>query len=214
MEKLICIIGPDGVGKTTQIKKLIEYYNSMGEIYEYRWLRFKHFFSLPLLAYGRIMGYTIVKQLPDGSKIGEHHFYQSRILSLLYPYFLFVDMIFFLTIKLYIPLVLFKKKIICDRIVYDTIVDLMISLKNENLYCQSVGKLFYRLLPSTHTTILLLAGVKTIQTRRFDLQYDDLLNTKYEYYDLVARFYNITIIDSDQPIENVQNAIRKYLSKV
>jgi thymidylate kinase len=214
MAKLICIIGPDGVGKTTQIKKIIEYYDSKGVTYEYRWLRFKHFFSLPLLAYGRFMGYTVVRKLPDGSKTGEHHFFHSKILSIFYPYFLFIDLILFFTVKLYLPTMVFRKNIVCDRIVYDTIVDLMIALKNENLYKESLGRLFIRLLPSNNTTILLLADVKTIQTRRFDLKYDDLLDLKFKYYESVAKYFNIKIIDAGQDLEKVQNDIRKYLSKV
>ena len=65
--RLICLIGPDGTGKTTQAKALIDEFKKEGVICQYRWMRFLHFFSLPILAWARIAGLSEEIILPNGN---------------------------------------------------------------------------------------------------------------------------------------------------
>ena len=70
--------------KSTQVNLLINYLKKKGVNSEYRWLRFHHFLSLPLLALARLLGLSEVKVLNNGEKIGYHYFYKSNLISTLY----------------------------------------------------------------------------------------------------------------------------------
>lgn len=114
----ICITGIDGVGKTTHVNLIMGYLREKGIKCQYKWLRSHYFFSLPLLAFCRIAGYTRVSTLGDSQKCSYHEFYKSRFVSAFYPWILFFDTLLFTTIKVYIPM-FFGTSIVCDRFVYE-----------------------------------------------------------------------------------------------
>ena len=204
-EKLICIIGPDGVGKTSQITTLISELNNGIDKYEYRWLRFHHLISLPLLAYARLIGCSDVQILENGKKIGYHYFSRSVILSKLYPLTLLIDTIIFTTIKLYVPLFLQNKKIICDRFTYDTIVDLMLSLESQTILDSKIVNLFTQLIPNKSQVILLLGDAQNLRSRRDDVKHDKSIERKIEYYNKISQKFHLTVLDANGTFKEVHN---------
>lgn len=213
MEKsLICVIGPDGTGKTTQIELLINYFEKNGFYYKYQWLRFYHFFSLPLLLFARFYGLSEVKILDDGEKIGYHYFHRSKLISYIYPIFLFADTFLLIFFKIYLPL-LFGKKIICDRFIYDTIVDLMVSTSNYELYKSRVGKLFLMLIPRNKKIFLLISNETTLKTRREDIKKDRNIGLKIELYEKLANEFNLKTIDTQESINLVHEQLIRGLNE-
>lgn len=158
ISRFICISGPDGTGKSTQVELLIDSLKEVGYHYEYRWLRFHHLLSLPLLAFARLIGLSEVKTLDSGEKIGYHYFYKSKIISFLYSILLLSDTAIYTTTKVYIPIYLFRKKIIYDRFIYDTLVDLMVSTGNYDIYKSNIGNLFLKLIPENTSAVMLIAN--------------------------------------------------------
>ncbi|ACJ17347.1 Hypothetical protein TON_1856 [Thermococcus onnurineus NA1] len=206
--RLICIIGPDGTGKTTQAKMLIEKLREMGYEYEYRWMRFHHFISLPVLALARLMGLTEIQTLPDGRKIGYHHFYRSKLISTVYPITLYLDMLLAMIFKIYIPLKVQRKRLVCDRFIYDTLVDLTIDLDNIEFDNSKTAKKFLKLIPRDCLTILLIAPYEKIKERREDLKFDKYLRKRIEtYMELKKRFPQLVTIDASSEVEKVHNQI-------
>jgi len=205
--RLICIIGPDGTGKSTQVNILVDRLKKEGIKYEYKWLRFHHFFSLPLLAIARLLGLSEVKTLESGRKIGYHYFYKSRVISSFYPIFLFIDSLIFTTFKLYIPIKVFNRNIVCDRFIYDTIVDLMVSTRNYKIYKSRIGELFLSLIPRDSITLMLIADEETLKNRRDDVMYDKNLNLKIIFYKKIAQEFDIPMIDANLSIEKVQGCL-------
>jgi len=203
---LICIIGPDGVGKTTQANMLLKIFNETGKKYEYKWHRFFHFFSLPVLAIAKLLGYSKTERY-GRYKIGYHQFYKSRLISVLYTYLLFLDTMISTLLKMYLPVKLFKKCFIADRFVYDTLVDLMISTKNYTLYKDRIGKFFLRMVPKWSTTILLIANENELKKRRIDVLYDKTLSQKIFLYKALAEECNIPLVEADAGKEKVLKEI-------
>jgi len=208
LPQFICIIGPDGTGKTTQAKMLIKYLKKKGFDYEYRWMRFHHFISLPVLGLARILGLTEVRTLPNGKKIGYHHFYKSKLVSAIYPLTLYLDTLLAIIFKLYVPLKVQKKRIVCDRFIYDTLVDLAIDLDNPEIINSKIAEKFLKLVPRDCLIILLLTSYEKIKERREDLKFDKSLENRIEIYkELSKRFPQIRIIDTSLDIESVHKQI-------
>ena len=205
--KLICIIGPDGTGKSTQVNLLINSLNKKGIKYEYQWLRFHHFLSLPVLALARLLGLSEVKTLENGEKVGYHYFYKSKIISFFYSLTLLFDTFIFTVIKVYIPIYLLKKNIIYDRFIYDTLIDLMISTGNCDAYKTIFGSSFIKLVPKKSRVIMLIANENNLRDRREDVNHDKTLRLKIKLYNRLSRLYDITVIDAALNIEEVQNRI-------
>lgn len=208
--KIISIIGPDGVGKTTQIELLISYLNEKGIKYESEWLRFNHMLSLPLLAIARLMGLSEIITLESGNRLGYHYFYKSKIISSLYAFLLFLDTMINTFFKVYIPVFIFKRNIIYDRFIYDTMVDLMVS---TGIYIGESfsGKLFLSLIPRNSISILLITDVETLRQRRDDVMYDKALEQKIDRYHKLSEKFNIPVVDANQPVENVHKEILKKI---
>ncbi len=205
---LICIIGPDGTGKTTQAKMLVKKLNEAGIKCKYRWLRFYHLFCLPLLAIARLMGLSEVETLDTGRKIGYHYFYKSKTISSLYSILLFIDTLFFTIIKAYVPLKIFKKTIVCDRFVYDTLVDLMVSTRNYNIYSSIIGRLFLSLIPKNSKIIMLIADEKILRKRRDDVMHDKTLNLRIKLYKKLSEEFGILMINTNNlSINKVQERL-------
>jgi thymidylate kinase len=157
----ICITGIDGVGKTTHVNLILKHLREKGIKCQYKWLRFHHFFSLPLLAFCRVAGYTRLSTLGNSQKCSYHEFYKSGFVSAVYPWILFFDTFLFTSIKVYIPM-FFGTTIVCDRFVYDTLIDLMVATKDYKTYKKPVGKFFLKLIPKNAHFVMLDLDKSTI----------------------------------------------------
>ncbi|MEN6292526.1 MAG: hypothetical protein ABFC34_10430 [Methanobacterium sp.] len=209
--ELIYICGPDGVGKSTQAKLVMESFKKKGKSYEYRWLRYHHLFSLPLLGIARLRGLSEVQTLENGEKIGYHYFYKSKIISSVYPLLLFLDSLIFSIAKLYIPRVVFKKNIVCDRFIYDTLIDLIISTHKTNLHWSLIGNNFLSLIPKNTKIVMLLAEEAELRQRRADVMQDKTLEMKMDLYRNFADKFDIYVIDASLPIDYVHKEILKKI---
>lgn len=213
MGRLICISGPDGVGKTTQINFLIENYKKENIIFEYKWLRFYHLFSLFVLALARLMKLSETIQIGKNEKIGYHYFEKSHLISFLYTITLYLDTLLLTFFKVYIPLNLFQKNLACDRFIYDTLIDLMISTGNYDIYKKKIGKLFLRLMPHRNETIFLIANVNTLKARREDVKFDKNIKLKNRLYQEIAIHLNIPVINADMDRTDINRQIMRILNE-
>lgn len=203
ISKLISISGPDGTGKSTQVTLLIDSLDKAGYNYEYRWMRFHHLFSFPVLALARFLGLSEILTLDNGQKIGYHYFYKSKFISGLYKATMLIDTLIFTIFKVYIPIHILNRRLVCDRFIYDTIIDLMISTGDHQIYQSRTGNFLKALIPKQADTLILLADEKYLIDRREDLVYDKTLGQKISYYTVVSDNLGIPIIDTSMSIEEV-----------
>lgn len=206
----ICITGIDGVGKTTHVNLILEYLREKGIKCQYKWLRFHHLFSLPLLAFCRIAGYTRLSTLGNSQKCSYHEFYKSRFVSAVYPWILFFDTFLFTTVKVYIPM-LFGTSIVCDRFVYDTLIDIAVATKNHNIYKRPIGKLFLKLIPKNARFVTLVLDKSTIFSRRPELMYDITFDERNTLYQKLISIFDIHVIKNNGTITNINGLIIYWL---
>lgn len=207
ISKLICISGPDGTGKSTQVTQLLDSLEKRGYHYEYRWMRFHHLFSFPILGLARILSLSEVVTLDNGEKIGYHYFYKSRLVPGLYKATMLIDTLIFTIHMVYIPNKLLNRRLICDRFIYDTLIDLMISTGDHQIYESRTGKFLQALIPDQSNTIILLADEKQLTGRREDLTHDKTLGQKINFYSTISVKFNIPVIDASLSVKEVNKKI-------
>lgn len=202
----ICIIGIDGVGKTTHVNLILEYLREKGIKCQYKWLRFHHFFSLPLLAFCRIVGYTRLSTLGDSHKCSYHEFYKSKYISVLYPWILFFDTAIFTIINVYIPM-FFGTSIVCDRFVYDTLIDVAVATNDHEIYKKTIGKLFVKLIPRNSHFVMLVLDKSLIFSRRPELKEDLTFDERYTLYEDLSSEFNIDVEENSGNASQVKCSI-------
>jgi thymidylate kinase len=205
----ICIIGVDGVGKTTHVRKIIDRLQSSGMPCKYTWFRFQNYISLAILAYCKVTGLTVSETQCD-KRVSLHQFYRSRSVSWLYPLVLFVDMLPAYFIKIRLPMLL-GYAVVCDRCAYDTLVDLMIDLGNPEIHKEYVGRLFRRLIPKDARVALLDLDEEIIRSRRKELRDDHTLEMRRRLYHKLSQEFQIPVIDNDAEMSKVGDVICETL---
>ena len=205
----ICIIGVDGVGKTTHIRNIIDRLHEKGVPCKYTWFRFQNYISLAILGYCKLTGLT-VSEMQCNKRVSIHQFYRSKLVSWLYPLVLFIDMLPAYIIKIYLPLQL-GYAVVCDRCAYDTLVDLMVDLGNPKIHEEYIGNLFRKMIPKDAKVILLDLDEEIIRSRRSELREDHTLEVRRRFYHKLSRDFHIPVVDNDADISDVSEIIYKSL---
>jgi thymidylate kinase len=113
-------------------------------------------------------------------------------------------------IKISLPL-RFGTTLVCDRFIYDAIIDLMIDLRDFDIHKKFIGKLFIKMIPKNTKVILINLNPATIRERREDLINDQSLGDREEAYLVIAKYFNISIVNNYGNIDNVHQEIMKIL---
>lgn len=209
MSEFICLLGVDGVGKTLHARELEASFLKDGVKTKYVWLRFVHMTTLLLLGYCRVAGFTTYENI-NGTVVGKHRFYTSKFISYVYPRLLYIDLLPIYLSKVLIPRFM-GWTVICDRFVFDTIVDLMIDLNDDHFHETSIGKKYLRLIPKDAKLVLLDLDLELIHKRRPELIADMLLARRKELYHKLAYMYRIPVVDNTQSVSLVQKKILRAL---
>jgi thymidylate kinase len=162
--------------------------------------------SLPLLAFCRFAGYTRVSTLGGTQKCSYHEFYRSKVISAIYPWILLVDTVIFTNLKVYIPM-FFGISIVCDRFVYDTLIDVAVATKDHEISKKTVGKLFLNLIPKNARFVMLSLDKSTVLSRREELMDDLTFDERYELYQKFSDEFGISVVDNCGKVEDVNKSI-------
>lgn len=204
---MICITGPDGAGKSTQVNNLIDYCMANKIDYRSLWMRRPYLFTFFVLFLAKILGLSIQENGDNGEKVGYHNFKNSHLISTIYPLVLLFDTTLFNFIKIKVPLRLSKKLIICDRYIYDIIVDIAISTGKESIPKDFVTSSLIKQIPRNSMTFIIIGDENLLKSRRPDILIDKTISKKIELYDEISNKYSSIRIDAGLSKENIWNAI-------
>ena len=205
LNKSIYLIGTDGSGKTTYIKKIQKKYNIN---FEYIWIRSPKIFSKPLMLICRIFRLTNYKYI-NNVKFGKHSFEKSKFVSHVYPYLQLLDfkIIWYLK-KIFIQN---NKNMIFDRFSIDTLADIMVSTKKMHLHKTWVGRQFVKSIPENTILLNIYVNEKNIKKRKFDTKFDDNIKLKIKVYKILCDYLNIPLFDNNKDITLVFDEICSYV---
>ncbi len=203
-EGLVCIIGPDGVGKTTQARLLQKRLQSKGISAAYIWIRWNHLFSLPILGLSKLLKLSVTEKLPSGKKVVYHYFNKIKPIAVVYQFTFLIDTLIALLFKVYLR-IWASKFVISDRSIYDAFIDLSLSTRDYDLFDSFYARVFLSF--ACGKTIMLSANSTALRERREDVSEDRDIEQKAQLYKILSKKCHITQLNAEKSIPEVSSAI-------
>jgi len=207
MKRIIMISGPDGTGKSTISKKLIEYYQNKNLNVKYVWLRFNHYFSKVVNFFGRMLGKSYYENYFWG-RVGYHDY--EGIFGKVYVYAVYLDHIIFRTFfrKRY-----FNNKfdvMIVDRYIVDIMADLIVDTNEKKLIKKLFGK-YLEYEKKCSDIYILECNPNVVFSRRPDVQDDKKYLKKVDAYKYLKSEFKLESLNTELLNENeiVQKIVEK-----
>jgi len=218
--KLICIIGLDGSGKTTQAKLLVKYLNSKKKRTKYVWNRFEPKISYPLVYMGRKIFLRKADPYREYKKyaLTKKKLFRNSILFNLYEKVILTDYFLQIFIKITFPLYM-GINIVSDRYIYDSIVDIA---SEGDFSKDEIYKLFKRyssIVPNPDVIIYIDINEEEAYRRKDDIPSIKYLKIRKKYYLELMKIlkengYRVYEINGEEDIESIQNKIQNYIREV
>lgn len=203
--RFIYITGCDGTGKTTLTHLLMDDLAAQGIETHHVWLRFPFLFSLPILVYARLRGFSWYETDAE-FRHGYWDFRSSWLMRACFPWLLLADASLAAIPKIYMPL-WGGKTVVCERFILDMIVDLSVACLDEGFHKKYPGKLFLHLLPPQTKIFLLDLDSKIIKGRRRDLEGDRNLEARIHQYRILMDDLSLQAISTQKPANEISEKI-------
>ena len=202
MESIIFISGIDGSGKTTLAKSLVEALKNKGVEVDYVWYRWTAFFSYPLLALCRALGYTkrqrylVVREYHRNAAI-------ATLWAILYP----LDYVLCSLAKIRITRKA-NSVIVFDRFIPDIIADVIFQTR-INILKKFVGKIILsHLRRKNFFGIILDVNEEVAISRKDDIPNRNYVEFKRPIYHILAHMMGWRILNGCNPVyENVRRIL-------
>jgi thymidylate kinase len=205
--RLIVLSGLDGSGKSTHVAWISAALARQGEPYRIVWLRWVILTSLPLLAYGRLRGYSRRHYNPRSqTTIVEPLYHRSRVMRSLWPRLFALDIALAAWWRVLRPLRR-GETVVCDRYVHDVIVDIAAILKNDTLVHARLASRLLALVPPDARTVLIDVEPEIAFARKHDVLDRPYLERRRPLYLELARRTGATIVDGSASFDLAQQAI-------
>lgn len=193
---LICFVGVDGSGKTTQAQRLVSWLEGQGMRSHYVWNIFQPRLLGPLMKAGRglfLKGKDRFKNYPE--------YYHARRTVFRFPglvpffhYCFFAEYLLYFLPRVRLPL-LGARHVVCDRYVYDAVVGLAADLGySERKIKATIGGLL-RWLPLPDMIFLLDLPEEVAIKRKDDVPSVDFLEHRRRVYLSLAREHGMLVLD-------------------
>jgi thymidylate kinase len=144
--------------------------------------------------------------LANGLVVSEHQYHKNQLVSAIWPWVQFLDVVLLAGLLVKLPLWL-GSTVVCDRFIPDTLVGIMIDVNDDRLCEQLVGRLMLRLMPGSSLVILLNVDAKTAWQRKNDVPNLISLRRKIKGYHVISRFLRIPVVNAEESVLCVQRSL-------
>jgi thymidylate kinase len=214
---LICITGIDGSGKTTLSHYLLKTLHDGPSPPVYVYGRHQPFLILPLMKLGKYLFHNHADRMQDYQNYSlskQQSIHRHRILSKLYQSVLLFEYYWQVYTKIYFPLVFFKKTIISDRYVFDTVItDLAIDF--DYSYEEIRGRIrhMFSFLPVPDIIFLIDTPEEIAFARKSDTPSLQYLRERRSTYAEIAREYGAVILNGSEPLEQIEKEMMRVIQE-
>jgi dTMP kinase len=206
---LVCISGIDGAGKTTQAQALAQALREKGVPARYVWNRFEPWLvALPW----KVIRATLLRRQPGyaGYSRAKRGLLGMPFLSRLFLYSLLVDCWLQTQVKVRLPL-LRKQTVVCDRYVFDTLVDVAVDLGYSWPRARALLRSFLRFVPRPHVTFILDLPEAEALPRKQDTPSLEYLMERRQLFLELAGEVGATVLDGRERPEELRSAILHHV---
>jgi thymidylate kinase len=208
----ICFTGIDGSGKSSQAQLLQKHLNSSGITAVYTWSRWEPYLLKPFIKRFKKVHTrsTIVSSdIPDIQKKKQKLLHNPIILWLWLNLALFD---YYLQVKRRVLSYMNKNSIIiCDRYVFDFIVDQAVNIGKKSEGLESISRTaLLRLFPLPDLLFILDVSPETGHKRKNDGTSIEYLMKRQELYSYYKNLPNAILVDANNPFEIVAYQITEH----
>lgn len=213
---LICLMGIDGSGKTTQARYMEKKIKEIGIPCVYVWNRFEPKISKPIIALARLLflrGKNIYKNYNEYQSI-KNRLYSNSFKSYLYFILLLLDYSLQITFRVTFN-IMFGMNIVCDRYIYDSAVDIAVDGQFDNKKLIKILLNMQRFVPKVDLVILIDLTEIIAYTRKQDvpdIEYLKERRIKYLYFVDKIRC-PVEVLDGTKSIVELNGAIDEIIEK-
>jgi dTMP kinase len=202
---LICITGLDGAGKTSVGHEIQAALRKKGIECEYVWVRFE---SLLVNRAVAVLKKHVLNKDSDGSGTEEYlkmksRLFQNRIAAAFYTLFVVLTYFWQILVKLWLPRAR-GASIVCDRYVYDTMIDLAADLPFPAEMYLGLLEAYLHLAPKPDMAFYIALPEPVAFCRKDDIPSLEYLSKRKALYDRVSKQYGMITLDGSQSLEEVQ----------
>jgi hypothetical protein len=198
--RVIVISGIDGSGKSTVIAELKKSLQQLGYSAYSPWLRYNHYLTKGVFVIAKLLG-LYSYEIRNGRRVlGYHDFYRCRLISFLFIFTTFIDTFFASLVKIYIPVYVLRRTVICDRWVPDILIDVAIDTGKDKLEKNMIWKLFWLLVPNRAKVFVIMRNSHDVLTCREENRISRDFNIRFSMYNDLARLGGAHAVDNNGPV--------------
>jgi dTMP kinase len=212
---LICFVGIDGSGKTTQAKRLIELMQKQGIRSEYIWNKFEPRLVAPFM---KITKMLFFQKNDFFENYAEHTRTKRRLLanpvvSAVYQYLWLIDYLSQIFLKTRI-LLMRGKSVVCDRYIYDPVVDIAVDLNHSEEKTTRILRKILPLFAKPDVIFLIDLPEEIAYQRKDDIPSTDYLKERREIYLNIGKECGMTLLDGSRDPAELQSVIWNRVNEV
>lgn len=213
--RLICFVGIDGSGKTTQARETAHWLRGQNIAVRYVWGFSRLWLTSSLIKIGKVFFFrnrNIYKDYP-AYDVSKKKLFQHPILCRSYEALYLAEYACSTLFRVWLPRRL-GLTVVCDRYVFDTVVSLATDLSYSEEGMKALLRKLLRLLPAPDAVFFIDLPERAAYERKTDVPSLEFLTEKRKLYSTLLGEYDVDTIDGLAPAEAIQAAVREKLGRL
>jgi len=206
---IICFTGIDGSGKSTLAKTLVAELEQCGIESQYLYNRIEPLLTRPFVLLGKVLFFGGHGQKEDYRRYATTRakVFGNRYLAIVYQFLILADYWWQMLLRMIKPLRL-GKTIVCDRYIYDTVVNLAVDLNYSEDRMGKVLDRFSRLLPRPALVFVMDVPEEIALQRKDDTPALEYLKERRELYLYLGKKCGAIVLDGTKDLQELEGKIR------